>query len=266
MNRHPSQSLLSANEPPPVRIINPAGASTFLLLGDHAGNAIPAALGSLGVGEADLARHIAWDIGVGGTGEMLAAALDAVFIRQTYSRLVIDCNRDPDASDSMPETSDGTAIPGNQALTPTERAARIAAIHEPYQAAIAAECSRRRAAGMESVLVSLHSFTPSMKGRDRPWQIGVLHGGGNLAFALSLLGVLESHGAWTVGDNEPYAMDGTDHTIPRHAYPDALPYAELEIRQDLLATQEQQRQWCDILAKALPEALNAVAGLNTAPR
>ena len=266
MNRHPSQSLLAADEPPPVRVINPSGASTFLLLGDHAGNAIPAALGSLGVGEADLARHIAWDIGVGGLGAVLAEALDAVFIRQTYSRLVIDCNRDPDATDSMPEISDGTAIPGNRRLTPAERAARLVAIHEPYQTAIAAECRRRRAAGMESVLVSLHSFTPSMKGKDRPWQIGVLHGGGNLAFARSLLEVLASRGTWMVGDNEPYAMDGTDHTIPRHAYPDALPYAELEIRQDLLATREQQQHWCDILATALPEASNAAAGLNTAPR
>jgi predicted N-formylglutamate amidohydrolase len=260
MNRHPSQSLLAADEPPPVRIINPAGTSTFLLLGDHAGNAIPAALGSLGVGEADLARHIAWDIGVGGLGAVLAAALDAVFIRQTYSRLVVDCNRDPDAGDAMPEISDGTAIPGNRGLTPAERAARLVAIHEPYQTAIAAECVRRRAAGIGTVLVSLHSFTPSMKGKDRPWQIGVLHGGGNVSFALNLLGVLEGRGAWTVGDNQPYAMDGTDHSIPRHAYPDALPYAELEIRQDLLATPDQQRHWSDILATALPDALNLSSG------
>ena len=252
MNHHPSQSLLTAEEPPPVRLINPAGASPFLLLGDHAGNAIPAALGSLGLGRDDLERHIAWDIGVGGLGPMLAEALDAVFIRQHYSRLVVDCNRDPDAPDAMPETSDFTAIPGNAALTSAARAARLAAIHQPYQAAIAAEIERRHAADMATVLVSLHSFTPSMNGRDRPWQIGVLYGEGDTGFALALLDLLQRRGAWTVGDNEPYAMDGIDHTIPRHAYPDRLPYAELEIRQDLLSTPEQQAGWAALLAEILP--------------
>lgn len=259
MNHHSNQSLLSADETPPVRILNPAGASPFLLLGDHAGNAIPASLASLGLGAADLARHIAWDIGVDGLGPKLAAALDAVFIRQTYSRLVVDCNRDPEAPDAMPEISDGTMIPGNAALTDGARAARIAAIHGPYQAAIAAELDRRHTGGMDTVIVSLHSFTPSMNGKDRPWQIGVLYGGGSTVFAKAVLDLLEKRRVWTVGDNEPYAMDGIDYTIPRHAFAAGLRYVELEIRQDLLATVEQQADWSRILAAALPEALTSLA-------
>ena len=259
MNHHSSQSLLTAEESPPVRVLNPAGASPFLLLGDHAGNAIPASLASLGLGAADLARHIAWDIGVDGLGPKLAAALDAVFIRQTYSRLVVDCNRDPEAPDAMPEISDGTMIPGNAALTDGARAARIAAIHGPYQAAIAAELDRRHTGGMDTVIVSLHSFTPSMNGKDRPWQIGVLYGGGSTVFAKAVLDLLEKRRVWTVGDNEPYAMDGIDYTIPRHAFAAGLRYVELEIRQDLLATVEQQADWSRILAAALPEALTSLA-------
>jgi len=259
MNHHSNQSLLSADETPPVRILNPAGASPFLLLGDHAGNAIPASLASLGLGAADLARHIAWDIGVDGLGPKLAAALDAVFIRQTYSRLVVDCNRDPEAPDAMPEISDGTMIPGNAALTDGARAARIAAIHGPYQAAIAAELDRRHTGGMDTVIVSLHSFTPSMNGKDRPWQIGVLYGGGSTVFAKAVLDLLEKRRVWTVGDNEPYAMDGIDYTIPRHAFAAGLRYVELEIRQDLLATAEQQADWSRILAAILPEALSSSA-------
>ena len=259
MNHHSSQSLLTAEESPPVRILNPAGASPFLLLGDHAGNAIPASLASLGLGAADLARHIAWDIGVDGLGPKLAAALDAVFIRQTYSRLVVDCNRDPEAPDAMPEISDGTMIPGNAALTDGARAARIAAIHGPYQAAIAAELDRRHTGGMDTVIVSLHSFTPSMNGKDRPWQIGVLYGGGSTVFAKAVLDLLEKRRVWTVGDNEPYAMDGIDYTIPRHAFAAGLRYVELEIRQDLLATAEQQADWSRILAAILPEALSSSA-------
>nr|QQZ51524.1 N-formylglutamate amidohydrolase [Phenylobacterium glaciei] len=83
--------------------------------------------------------HIAWDIGVAGLGEQLAARLDACFIRQTYSRLVVDCNRRPGAPEAMPEVSDGVSIPGNLALHPQAMAARRAEIYQPYQDAIAAE-------------------------------------------------------------------------------------------------------------------------------
>ena len=82
--------LLSADDPPPVGIINPRGASPFLLIGDHAGNAVPSALRSLGLTGEDMTRHIAWDIGIAGLGERLSEELDAMFVHQTYSRLVID--------------------------------------------------------------------------------------------------------------------------------------------------------------------------------
>ncbi len=145
MNSHFGQMLLSTDDPPPVRTLNPRGASPFLLIGDHTGNAVPSTLGSLGLTDEELTRHIAWDVGTADLGERLSAALDAVFIRQTYSRLVIDCNRDPDAHDATPAMSDGILVPGNIGLTPDDRAARISAIHAPYQAAIAAELVRRDA-------------------------------------------------------------------------------------------------------------------------
>src|SRR5205085_648229 len=98
---------------------------------------IPAALGDLGLSPADLGRHIAWDIGVADLGPALAEALDAPFISQRYSRLVIDCNRDPSRADSICEISDGTTVPANVGLGPAGREARIEAIFSPYHAAIA---------------------------------------------------------------------------------------------------------------------------------
>ena len=254
MNGQSNQSLLVQQDPPPVRMFNPGGRSSFLLIGDHAGNRIPAALGTLGLDQAERERHIAWDIGIGGLGPRLAGALDAPFISQTYSRLVIDCNRDPSAPDAMPRVSDGTLIPGNQDLTPAERAARIAEIHAPYQQAIADALARRAASGAETILVALHSFTPSMGGRVRPWHAGVLHHLGNVGVARAMIGRLAARGDLVVGDNEPYQMDGTDYTVPRHAYPAQLPYVELEIRQDLLATAAQQEGWSDILFETLSAA------------
>jgi len=254
-----SDALLQAGDPPPVQVIRPDGSSPFLLLGDHAGNLIPLRLADLGLPEEERSRHIGWDIGIGELGPMLAERLDAVFIRQTYSRLVIDCNRDPARADAMPEISDRTIIPGNQALDKAARTARIAAIHTPYQQAIGAEIARRDAAGQGTILVSLHSFTPAMQGIARPWQVGVLHDGGDTSFAHALLAAFRSNATLTVGDNEPYSMDLIDYTIPRHAYPERRGYAEIEVRQDLIGNTSGCRDWTIRLADALRVASDSIA-------
>jgi len=253
----PPAPLLARDDPSPVAIVNPDGSSPILLVGDHAGRLVPAALGTLGLEDAELARHIGWDIGVRALGEALAEALDATFIHQRYSRLVVDCNRDPQAVTAVPPVSDGTPVPGNQGLTAETRTARIAAIHEPYHRAIAAELTARAERGRSAVLISLHSFTPMLRadGFARPWQAGVLHDGGDVRFAVRLLTALRATGDLVIGENEPYAMQGIDHTVPRHAYGAGLPYAELEIRQDLLQTGEGVQAWSHRLAGAIGQAL-----------
>lgn len=253
---HPSQNrcLLGDGDPSPVSVINPAGRSPFLLIGDHAGNAIPTALGTLGVSDHDRQRHIAWDIGTAALGTELARALDATFIHQRYSRLVIDCNRAPDRADAIPEASDGSNIPGNVDLTPEDRARRIAEIHKPYQRAIADTIEARKREG-GTTLVSLHSFTSRMAGMDRPWHVGVLHDGANDGFALKVLDRLRSKPDVVVGDNEPYAMDDTDHTVPRHAFSQGLPYVELEVSQACLVDARGVARWGEVLAECLQASL-----------
>ncbi len=263
MKTSTSQSLLGTEDAAPVAVVNPKGASSFLLIGDHTGNAVPARLGSLGLSDADLSRHIGWDIGIGELGALLAERLDAVFVRQTYSRLVVDCNRSETQPDAIAEVSDATTVPGNAGLSETERAARFAEIHAPYQSKISAELARRDAAGMTTVIIALHSFTPAMRGalrdQQRPWHIGILHDGGDTGFAHALLDVLHAEADLAVGDNEPYRMDLIDYTIPRHAYPARRLYAEIEIRQDLLGSTEACQAWADRLARMLPAALDRVA-------
>lgn len=248
-------ALIGPDDPPPFTIINPEGRASFLLIGDHAGDAVPARLEGLGVSAAERARHIGRDIGTARLGMLLAAAIDAPFVAQTYSRLVIDCNRDPAAADAMPAISDGTAIPANAVLSPADRAERISAIHAPYHAAIATLIAHRLANGSPVALVSLHSFTPVMRGTARLWHVGVLHDGGDTRFALAMLAALRAEPGLIVGDNEPYRMDATDHSVPRHAYPAGLPYLELEIRQDLLASGTDCAGWAARLARLLPAAL-----------
>ena len=251
----PENPLLAMADPAAAQLFNAGGRSPFLITGDHAGNAIPHRLGTLGLTEADRARHIAWDIGVRDLGMALAEALDAPFIFQRYSRLVIDCNRDPGHAEAAPPDADGSRVPGNAMLTAGELAARVAAIHAPYHDRIAGELAIRTAAAQPTIFLALHSFTSALAGQARPWHVGILHEAGDTRFAKALLAALGARPDLVVGDNEPYRMDATDYSVPRHAYPGGLPYAEIEVRQDLLISSDSVAHWCEILARACETAL-----------
>jgi predicted N-formylglutamate amidohydrolase len=252
---HSSASpILASDEPPSVAVHNEAAGSPFLLLGDHAGNRIPASLEELGLDATERKRHIAWDIGVADLGVRLADRLGASFIHQVYSRLVIDCNRRPGAPDSIPVTSDNTIIPGNDGLDKQQAQDRAAAIFHPYQQKITDEIDDRGARGMETVLVALHSFTPRMGGIERPWHAGILHDAGDSRFARAMLGALREDLDLNVGNNQPYSMDSIDFTIPFHAYARGLSYVEIEIRQDLLTTASDIERWSALLQQALSTA------------
>jgi predicted N-formylglutamate amidohydrolase len=246
--------LLDPDELRPVTLDNEAGGSVFFLTCDHAGRAFPRSLGSLGLPEHETLRHIAWDIGIGAVGQQLSRLLDAAVILQTYSRLVIDCNRDPNVPSSIPEISETTEIPGNRGLGDAERAARINTIFHPYHNAITAALDERAAQGRHSVLVALHSFTPVFKGIQRPWQVAVLFNR-DPRLAHFLAELLRAEGDLCVGENEPYAVsDMTDYTVPVHGERRGLPHVEIEIRQDLITEPAGQREWAERLARLLPAA------------
>lgn len=254
-----ADSLLGHDDPAPFEVYNAGGASPFLLLGDHAGTAIPASLKNLGLGPEDRGRHIALDIGVEGLGQVLARELDCPFLRQIYSRLVIDCNRHRARADAVPQISDRTRIPGNRNLQDSARRARIESIHVPYHAAISRMLDDRQYQGRATVLVSLHSFTPILNGSARPWDVGILYWRGRTDFALGLRDALARQTGIVVGDNVPYAMDETDYTVPYHAFSRALPYVEIEVKQSLIGDPQGQAVWAARLGTAAREALDRIA-------
>ena len=241
-----------------MTVDNPGGASPLLLLGDHAGHIAPARLGDLGVGAEDWKRHIACDIGVAGLGRLLAEQLDAVFIHQRYSRLVIDCNRALDDVGSIAAHCDRTDVPGNVGLDAATRQARVDEIFSPYHDRIAHELDARAAQGRATVLVSLHSFTPALAEVARPWLYGVLHRHDS-AFSRAMLAALAAETGDVVGDNQPYAMDEIDYTVPFHTHGRGLDYLELEVRQDLIAAEADQQPIASVLATALRRALSTCA-------
>jgi len=261
------EHLLASDDPVPVTVRNPGGASPFLLVSDHAGKLVPRALSDLGVSEAERARHIGWDIGIAAVGSLLADALDATFVQQNYSRLVIDCNRTPGSETSMPEVSELTCIPGNVGLSDAAKAAREREIFRPYHDAIEAELERRHDAGRAVALIALHSFTPLFKGVQRRWHAGLLYNR-DPRFAHILMRLLTAEAGLVVGDNEPYSVtDDTDYTIPVHGERRGIHHVAIEIRQDLIADVKGQREWAALLTRLLPiayEELVAAAALKPA--
>jgi predicted N-formylglutamate amidohydrolase len=258
------QRLLAADEPAPVTVHNPSGASPFLIVADHAGNIMPRALRSLGVPDSECQRHIAWDIGIAGVARLLADALDATLIQQNYSRLVIDCNRTPGSETSMPEISERTPVPGNVGLSEHGKAARVREIFRPYHDAIESELDRRRNTGRPAALIAMHSFTPTFVGVTRPWQTGVLYNR-DPRFAHLLMALLKPEEGLTVGDNEPYSVtDASDYTIPVHGERRGLHHVAIEIRQDLITDDEGQRAWAALLARLLPQAYRMLLASETA--
>ena len=261
MNAEPDSSVSSRNgeqarllrpgEPSPAWIENEHGSSPFVLIADHAGNRIPAALNGLGLAEHERERHIAWDIGVAGLAIELSRELDAACIGQTYSRLVIDCNRHLDTSDSIAEISDGTRIAGNLGLTRQQIEARQCEIYAPYHQRIAQLLDSRTQRG--TALILLHSFTPVYDGIARPWHAGVLYNRDE-RLARPLLDWLSKQTEFVIGDNAPYsAQDGTDVALIEHGEKRGLAAVELEIRQDLITDVLGQKTWARLLAQALQQ-------------
>lgn len=252
-------SVRALDEPLAFSIERPQGSSAFVLACDHASRRIPRSLGDLGLSAADRAAHIAWDIGAAAVARRLSAALDATLLLQNYSRLVIDCNRPPAASDSIPRLTGGIAVPGNTTVDAAAAAARRAACFDPYHAALRQILDAREAAGTPSILVAVHSFTPNFAGQQRPWHTGLLYHR-DVRFAHCLLPVLRADDALVVGNNEPYTMgDLTDYTLPVHGEQRGIPHVGIEIRQDLIEDPAGQAAWADRLASVLPAALEAFA-------
>jgi len=250
--------LLGPGEPGPVEEWRPSGpAFPALLACDHASARVPYRLRDLGLTAPDLERHIALDIGAADLTRNLAVLLQVPAVLSRYSRLVIDCNRHLDDPSAFPAISDGSVIPGNQALSANDRAGRADALYWPYHRAIARSLA---SLGPCPALLAVHSFTPEFGGVARPWHAGVLWDQDD-RLAVPLLSALRADGAWCVGDNEPYSgRHPAGYTMDAHAEHGGLPHVSIEVRQDLLATPEGVARWAALLASALRPILAARVG------
>jgi len=251
-------ALLGRGDTPAFSFLRTAGAAPALLICDHASRAIPQTLDRLGLDGAELARHIAWDIGVAEVAGELAPRLDCPAVLSGFSRLVIDANRRLGSAGSVPPVSDGTEVPGNRNLGEPHRAARVEQLFKPYHAAVSRMIEAKLAQGQRPLLVFLHSFTPVMQGFHRPWEIGILWNE-DARVARPLIEALRAKGL-QVGDNEPYSGASTeDYGLHAHGEGRGLPSVLIELRQDLVDTRQGALRWARILHEVLAPLVAAQA-------
>lgn len=245
---------LLAGEEEATIIVNETGTSSIFLVCEHAGRRVPKTLGSLGLSDRELERHIAYDIGAEPVARGLSERLDAPLVVQRYSRLVHDCNRPPQSPSAIPEVSESTKIPGNWNLTEAQRQARTDALYRPFHAHVSRLIDRRFGTGQPLIFVTIHSFTPVFKGIARTMHVGLLFDT-DRRFTDCIAPLLKANGTFDVRCNEPYGpADGVCHTLNVHAGARGLPYSMIEIRNDLIQTESGQSEWADYLARVLLQA------------
>tara|TARA_R110000824_G_scaffold390760_3_gene587529 strand:+ start:11157 stop:11945 length:789 start_codon:yes stop_codon:yes gene_type:complete len=235
-------------------------ASGYLVICDHASNALPEGYGTLGLAEEEFTRHIAYDIGAAEVAKGLAKALSCRAVLARYSRLLIDLNRGADDPTLVMKLSDGAIIPANRDVDAFQDVAefeqRMDDFHAPYHAAIASELSKAQAAGVVPCILSIHSFTPYWRGRAREWHGGILWDKDD-RLPKPLLEALRKEPGLIIGDNEPYTGALKNDCLYKHGTLNGLPHVLIEIRQDLIDNAQGQAEWVERLARLVGEVVDA---------
>jgi predicted N-formylglutamate amidohydrolase len=263
-----AEKILRKGEPKPYRLVRTdlRKSSRTVIICDHASNCVPESLKNLGLARKVLQKHIAWDPGTETIGRYMQKALGTPLVLASYSRLVVDLNRGHDNDECMRDTSDGVKIPGNKGLSKAQGKRRLDEIFWPYHDAVDAEIERFLRKGTIPLLMSIHSFTPVMKGFKRPWHIGVMWNR-ERAIAKKLVALLRKNNPkLTIGENKPYSLKdaglGKD-SIRRHAGKYKIPHIVLEFRQDLVGTKAGALKFAKILHES---AAPVLANLETCRR
>ncbi len=257
----------------PFTQIEGEGTSGWLIVCDHASNALPQGYGTLGLPQEQLERHIGYDIGAAGVTREVARLLGAPALMTNFSRLLIDANRGADDPTLIMRLSDGAVVPGNADFDEAERTKRVNRFYVPYHAAIDEVIDRAIGAGRPPAILSIHTFTENWRGTPRPWHATILWDK-DPRLPVPMLEALRAEEGLVIGENVPYTGELKGDCLHRHGTQRGLAHALIEIRQDLVREEAGQLEWAQRLARIMepllqvpgaPAKLNAIEhhGSNT---
>ncbi|OUR77566.1 hypothetical protein A9Q83_10530 [Alphaproteobacteria bacterium 46_93_T64] len=236
-------------------VFNEGGQAPVLLICEHASNFFPAQYAMLGVDEAVISSHAAWDPGALDVARHLSDMLDAPLVAGSVSRLLYDCNRPPEARDSIPERSEVFNIPGNKNLSEADRANRAAYIYRPFEQTVASMISERKHL---KAVVTIHSFTPVYHGMPRAVDVGILHDA-DARLANAMCEAASNTQDLIVRVNEPYGpTDGVTHTLSEFGVKNRLFNAMIEIKNNLVSTQGEVENMAGLLELWTKTALSGL--------
>lgn len=235
---------------PPYTQIDGNAASGWLIVCDHASNAMPAEYDTLGLPQAQLERHIGYDIGAAGVTRELARLTGAPALMSNYSRILIDPNRGSDDPTLIMRLSDGAVVPGNAKVDDVERKKRVERYYAPYHQAIELAIDQAIEEGHPPAILSIHTFTENWRGVLRPWHAGVLWDN-DPRFPVPLLQALQAEDDIVADENVPYTGELKGDCLYQHGTQRGLAHALIEIRQDLVRDAKGQLEWAERLARIL---------------
>jgi len=242
---------MTQDQQPAAVLHNPAAQGNVLLVCEHASNRFPTSFGNLGLDIEAKNSHAAWDPGALAVAEHMSELLDAKLVASTVSRLIYDCNRPPEASGAMPPKSEKFIIPGNQNLSDVARQQRVEQVYRPFLLLLYETIA---SAVNEPILATIHSFTPVYNDRSRAVEVGILHDS-DTRLADAMLTLAPQFTDLNVQRNDPYGPeDGVTHTLKLHGLENGLNNVMIEVRNDLIATCEDQKNVARMLADLISAA------------
>jgi predicted N-formylglutamate amidohydrolase len=225
---------------------------------EHASDAIPARYKRLfEKRQRLLATHRGYDLGAWQLGSALARHFGAQWVCGTSSRLLVDLNRSPHHPALFSEFTRG--------LPEAERQIILRRVYFPYREAVDRALERELERNGKVLHLSVHSFTPVLRGEVRNAELGLLYDPGRQyerQFCLELKrAVTTAAPALRVRCNYPYrgTADGVTTACRRKHSGEAYLGVELELNQRMLRTPQGRKRIERVLLGALQELLGARA-------
>lgn len=222
----------------------------LVLTCEHGGHGVPAPYEHLFKGQGKVLRtHRGWDIGALAVARRMAKDLGASLHFAVTTRLLIDLNRSLHVK--------GVWSRYSRDLGREEKAKIVAKFYTPFRSQVEAELARLVDKGRRVLHLSIHSFTPELRGEARNAEVGVLYDP-KRSFERSLAtrlydAVKAAAPDMRVRKNYPYLgyTDGFTTYLRRRLPASRYAGIEIETRQDEIGTVAGQRRYAELYADVL---------------